>query len=213
METRRLKPHRRLTDAASRGARLQQAAKAANPLLMATKVTPETEGRPSIEVLLHAVALKLGEARFVGHTHTAAVNALLCSDRAEAFAHTRIFPDQVVVCGPDSVYIPYSDPGVPLGRLVDERIRLYRDQYGEAPRILYLQNHGPVVLGQTAAEVEQILAMCTKAARIYAGACGVGEPVPLSQEAVDLIAGRPDEAYRRKKLLGQNVEMERKNGE
>ena len=65
-----------------------------------------------------------------------------------------------------------------------------------------LANHGIVVLGQTAQEVEQILAMSTKVAAIYARGCASGEPVTLSAEEIDHIYHRTDEHYRRAKLIG-----------
>jgi rhamnose utilization protein RhaD (predicted bifunctional aldolase and dehydrogenase) len=171
--------------------------------LSGAKVTPEAPGRPSIEVLLHAVVLREGQSRFVAHTHTTIINALLCSDRAEEFAHARVFPDQVVVCGPDSVFIPYTDPGIPLGRVVHHKVEEYKQTYGIPPRALYLKNHGAVVMGNSVIEVEQILAMCTKAAKVFAQACAIGEPILLEQDDIDQIYGRSDEHYRREKLLGR----------
>ena len=48
--------------------------------------------RPSIEAVMHALGLTEGGAQFVGHTHPTAVNAILCSDRAEALVAGAIFP-------------------------------------------------------------------------------------------------------------------------
>jgi rhamnose utilization protein RhaD (predicted bifunctional aldolase and dehydrogenase) len=170
--------------------------------LLTTKVDPDTPGRPSVEVLLHAVALHRTDARFIGHTHTAAVGQLLCSERAAAYAHARLFPDHIVLCGPDSVFIPYVDPGLPLGRAVYEAIEAFKAKYNVPPKTIMLQNHGLVVLGKTARDVHQILDMTTKAAHIYAGACAAGGPVPMSAEQVDHIFNREDEHYRRAKLMG-----------
>ena len=47
--------------------------------LAACIVGGDTRLRPSVETPLHAVALRHGGARFVGHTHPTAVNAILCS--------------------------------------------------------------------------------------------------------------------------------------
>jgi rhamnose utilization protein RhaD (predicted bifunctional aldolase and dehydrogenase) len=169
--------------------------------LLAIKKDPQAPGRPSIEVLMHAVVLQAGQAEFAAHTHTTVINELLCSDRAHRFAHERIFPDQIVLCGPDSAFVPYVDPGLPLGRAVHQSIEEYDKEYGIPPKTIMLKNHGIVVVGQSRLEVEAILAMITKAARIYSGACAVGEPVGLSRQDIERIYRRSDEAYRRRKLL------------
>ena len=184
-----------LEGAAMEGEALKQA-------LLGTKVDPEAPGRPSIEVLMHAVALQVGGARFVGHTHTSAVTGLLCSEQAKVFTHARIFPDQVVLCGPDSAFVPYADPGLPLGIAVHQSIVEFQKAYNISPKVIMLQNHGIVVLGQSAKEVEQILAMATKAARIYAAAAMAGDVVPMPPEEIDHLYNRADEHYRRAKLMG-----------
>ncbi|MFN8560727.1 MAG: hypothetical protein U0703_03640 [Anaerolineae bacterium] len=61
--------------------------------------------------------------RVIGHTHPLAVNAILCSDRAEQFATNRMFPDEAVLCGPRSVLVPYVDPGLPLSLAIRDRVR------------------------------------------------------------------------------------------
>jgi rhamnose utilization protein RhaD (predicted bifunctional aldolase and dehydrogenase) len=168
--------------------------------LLDTCVSRTPAARPSIEVLMHAVALKYGQARFVGHTHTTEVTAILCSDRANAFAHARLFPDQVVLCGPDSATLPYVAPGLPLGRGVYRAIVDYIDAYQVPPKSILLKKHGITVLGQTAQEVLNMLAMWKKAARIYAGAAATGTPVALTDAEIEHIYHRADERYRRAKL-------------
>jgi rhamnose utilization protein RhaD (predicted bifunctional aldolase and dehydrogenase) len=150
---------------------------------------------PSVEAPLHAVAIRHGSARVVGHTHPIAVNAILCSGNAELITRA-LFPDQIVVCGADPLLVPYVDPGLPLARIV--RQRLLERAY--PPKVIYLQNHGLVALGQTAQEVVQITEMAAKAAAILLGALGAGGPVFLPDEEVARIDGRPDEHYRREAL-------------
>ena len=158
--------------------------------------------RPSVETTVHAVALTLGEASFVGHTHPTAVNAILCSTNAkEAFAG-RLFPDEIVVCGPAPVFVPYTDPGLPLAAAVRQGISRYQEDYGRSPKVILLQNHGLIALGKTAVEVLQITAMFVKTARIILGAYTMGGPNFLSQADVDRIDTRPDELYRRRILAG-----------
>ena len=54
-------------------------------------------------------------------------------------------------------------------------------EFGEAPKVILLQNHGLIALGQTPTEVLNITAMCVKAAGIFGGACALGEPVFMTQ--------------------------------
>lgn len=153
--------------------------------------------RPSIEVVMHALGLTEGEARYVGHTHPTAVNTILCSDRAEEIVSGAIFPDQVVVCGRYPLLIPYADVGLPLAYAFRDGLREHKEHFGAPPKTIYLRNHGLVVLGQSASEVDQITTMAAKAARILAGALSVGEPVYLTDDEADRIESRPDEHHRR----------------
>jgi len=139
---------------------------------------------------------------FVGHTHPIAINALTCSRGFEEAFSGRLFPDEIVMCGPAPVLIPYTDPGLPLAREIWRRINAYIDTYGERPRVILLQNHGLIALGRTAEQVENITAMMVKTARVLLGTYAVGGPHFLSTQQVDRIHTRPDEAYRRK-LLGE----------
>ena len=168
--------------------------------LAAAKVDPQAPGHPSVETLLHALCLKLPEVNFVGHTHPTAVNALTCSVGFERAFAGRLFPDEIVLCGPAPVLVPYTDPGVPLAREVYARMLRYMDEYGEQPKIILIQNHGLIALGKTAQQVESITAMAVKAARILLGTYGAGGPHFLSQRDVERIHTRPDEVYRRQQL-------------
>lgn len=172
-------------------------------LIAATVDNPERRW-PSVETTFHALALTLGEANFVGHTHPAAVNALTCSRYAEEAASGRLFPDEIVVCGPANVFVPYTDPGLPLARAIRDGMLRYMDAYGETPKVILLQNHGLIALGKSAQEVENITAMYVKTARILLGAYAAGGPNFLSLENIARIQGRPDEHYRQR-MLGLQV--------
>jgi len=171
-----------------------QAVKAA---LEAARVDPGAKARPSVETVLHAIVLQLDEVHFVGHTHPTAVNAVLCSQKVEEAIAGRLFPDEIVYCGPAPVYIPYTDPGVPLARRVRAEINRYLDEYHETPKVLLMQNHGLIALGSTASQVENITAMYCKTARVILGAYALGGPHFMSAKAVARIHTRPDELYRR----------------
>jgi rhamnose utilization protein RhaD (predicted bifunctional aldolase and dehydrogenase) len=166
----------------------------------AAKVDPSVTLRPSVEAVLHALALQLEGVKFVGHTHPAAINALTCSAAFETAISGRLFPDEVVICGPAPVVIPYTDPGVPLARKVREQINRYLDDYGEVPKVVLMQNHGLIALGRSAQQVENITAMAVKTARVLLGTYAFGGPHFLTEKHVARIHTRPDELYRRKQI-------------
>ncbi len=170
--------------------------------IQAAKVDTKSALRPSVEVTFHALLLHGCGVPCIGHTHPLTVNAIMCSDRAEQFASNRMFPDEVVLCGPRSVFVPYTDPGLPLALAIRDKVRSYMQEFGEAPKVILLQNHGLIALGQTTTEVINITAMCVKAAGIFGGACALGEPVFMSRADIMHIYKRPDEIYRRKLFVG-----------
>ena len=133
----------------------------------------------------------------MGHTHPTPVNALTCSAAFEAAVGGRLFPDEIVVCGPAPVVVPYTDPGVPLARQARDLIRAYIDEYHEVPKVVLMQNHGLIGLGRTPQQVENVTAMAVKTARVLLGTYALGGPRFLTAEAVDRIHTRPDELYRR----------------
>lgn len=166
--------------------------------LIDAKVDPDFSAHPSVETAVHAVCLSLDGVNFVGHTHPTAINMITCSVGFEAAFAGRLFPDEIVLCGPAPVLIPYTDPGLPLARAVRERIDAYIDEYGELPRVMHLQNHGLFVLGSTAQQVENITAMMVKTARVLAGTYALGGPHFMTPDNVARIHTRPDEHYRQR---------------
>lgn len=156
--------------------------------------------KPSVEALFHAQLLSLPDIRFVGHTHPIAVNSVLCSPRAAEFAEHRIFPDEVVCCGPRSVFIPYLDPGLQLARAIRRGVLEYIDKHAMAPRVILLKSHGIITLGASPESVKAAMFMADKAASIFAGAAALGGPVFMSEADIERIGNRPDEHYRQRAL-------------
>jgi ribulose-5-phosphate 4-epimerase/fuculose-1-phosphate aldolase len=70
--------------------------------------------------------------------------------------------------------------------------------YGSPPRVVFLRNHGVLVLGQSANEVIHVTAMAEKAAKILLGAAAFGGPNYLTREQAERIERRPDERDRRR---------------
>lgn len=166
--------------------------------LSGAKVDAASPAHPSVETVLHALCLQLDGVNYVGHTHPTAINAITCSVGFEAAFAGRLFPDEIVVCGPAPVLIPYVDPGPPLAREVKARIDAHIERYGEVPKVIHMQNHGMIALGRTAQQVENITAMAVKTARVLAGTYALGGPRFMTADAVARIHTRPDEHYRQK---------------
>lgn len=156
--------------------------------------------KPSVEALFHACLLSLPNVHFVGHTHPISVNQILCSAYATSFAEQRLFPDEIVCCGPASVFVPYTDPGLTLSQVIRRETAKFIDNLGIAPRVILLKNHGVITLGASPAAVKAAMFMADKAARIFLGAAALGGPEFLTAAQVDRIANRIDEHYRQRAL-------------
>ncbi|TWT97664.1 short chain dehydrogenase [Botrimarina colliarenosi] len=166
--------------------------------LTAAKVDLNHPGVPSVETPLHAICLGLPGVSFIGHGHPVAINAIVCSNDFEQALSHRLFPDQVVVCGPRSLQVPYVDPGVELGKKLLRSLAEYLNKWGEAPKTIYLRNHGFVALGSSARQVKAITQMAVKAARILAGTAAFGGPHGMDAIDIDRIHTRPDEHHRQR---------------
>lgn len=157
--------------------------------------------KPSVEAIFHAYLLTLPGVNFVGHTHPVAVNQVLCSKHPRTFARRRLFPDEVVCCGVESVFVPYLDPGLKLAQGIRGAVVAYIERLSRPPRVILLENHGFIALGPTPESVMAATLMGTKAAEIFVGAAAIGiRPRFLTSAQVVRIAGRPDEHYRQKAL-------------
>lgn len=168
--------------------------------LFAARVSPDAK-KPSVEALFHAWLLTLPGVAFVGHTHPITVNALLCSGHARTFATRRLFPDEIVCCGVESVFVPYTDPGLKLAQAIRSATEDFIARLSRPPRVILLENHGLIALGPSPESVLAATLMAAKAAAIFAGAAALGAaPQFLTPEQVERIAGRPDEHYRQKAL-------------
>ncbi len=167
-----------------------------NNIFKKAKVDKKCKASPSVETLLHAICLNLEGVNFVGHTHPTAVNRLTCSKTFPENLKGRIYPDEIILLGKESVFIPYTDPGVKLAQRAKKEIEIFLNKYGERPKSIYLQNHGFIALGSTPTEVENITLTANKAAEIRFGALLAGGINTFSEDIVNCIAERTDEKYR-----------------
>lgn len=109
---------------------------------MAARLDPADHRRPSVELVFHALLPE----RIVIHTHPTTVNALTCAVRGQELA-AELFGD-------DALWIPYTNPGLPLAwRIADER-RAHEQRTGRRPPpVILLQNHGLIVAGASTQEI------------------------------------------------------------
>lgn len=169
--------------------------------LMASRVDRAAK-RPSVEAMLHAVVLSVG-AGAACHTHPISANGILSSDRAELLAAGALFPDAIVVLGQHALFVPYLDPGLELARHLRDALGAFMTQHGTLPKVVYLQNHGILAIGDDAAECLRITEMADKHARVLTAALTVGEPRFLGDDVLDRIEHRADEHHRRRVLQGK----------
>lgn len=174
-----------------------------NAAYVAAKVDPQAPGRPSVETVFHAVALRYPSVQVVAHTHPTAVNALTCHAEWRHVLRGRLCPDEAVVLGPDSAFVPYVDPGVALARGITQEIDAYIEREGATPKAIYLQNHGFIALAATATEAYNITCMAVKAARMRLAALSAGGFDPLPRRVIDHLLGRSDEHFRQAVLTGR----------
>ena len=155
---------------------------------------------PSVETFLHAICLKEGGAKWIGHTHPVSVLKILCSKLGAAPFRRHIFPDGIVVCGRHLAVVPYLDPGIRLAVALRHSLRSFIKEHGAAPKVILMVNHGPVVLGQTDRDVLNTMLMLDKWASVLAGNYALGGPQFLKETISDRIENRPDEHYRRRAI-------------
>jgi rhamnose utilization protein RhaD (predicted bifunctional aldolase and dehydrogenase) len=97
--------------------------------------------RPSVETLLH----NLFNYRFVIHTHPTMVNALLCSQNAKYVAEE--------LFGREVMFVEYTDPGYTLFKKIQGILNKYLKIYDREPGIIFMKNHGMIVCGENAGDV------------------------------------------------------------
>ena len=174
--------------------------------VLETSRADDSKRLPSVETFMHAVCLADGGAKWTGHCHAESVMAVLCSEHGAQPFLRHIFPDAIVVCGRHVAVVPYIDPGLALAREVRRTLQEFHVAHGSAPKVILLENHGPVALGSSDIEVLNILLMLDKWARVLAGTLAVGGPQFLPSAVSDRIDKRPDEDYRRVQI-GKNSQQ------
>ncbi len=100
--------------------------------------------RPSVETSLHNL---IGYS-YIIHTHPTIVNAMMCAKNAQQEVEERF--------GSEALFVEYTDPGYILFKKLQSQIGTYRENFGQAPKIIFLQNHGIFVGANSAHDVKAI---------------------------------------------------------
>jgi rhamnose utilization protein RhaD (predicted bifunctional aldolase and dehydrogenase) len=112
--------------------------------LMASRFPGEKEKRPSVETLLHALL----PYPYVIHTHPALVNGLTCSKNGEKLVK--------ILFGDQSLWVPVTNPGYILAKEVKEAIDKHLKGGRPFPVMIFLQNHGVFVPGNSIEEIDSL---------------------------------------------------------
>lgn len=112
---------------------------------MAAAMLAGQNSRPSVEAALHDSL----SARFVVHTHPAAVNGMTCAKDGKT-ACGRLFPE--------ALWLDYCDPGYTLCLAVRRRIEEFRRDRSREPSVIFLKNHGVFVAGEYPQEIRDTYA-------------------------------------------------------
>ena len=142
--------------------------------MLAARCAGEEDKRPSVEALLH----HLMPFAYALHIHPARANGLTCGQNGEV-AMRALFPGE-------AVWIPQTMPGYVLAKEARQRIL----KHGKPPRLLFLENHGVFVGGDTAEDVDAAVAeMDSALARV------IGQTPDFDQELAKALSSR--EAFAR----------------
>jgi NAD(P)-dependent dehydrogenase (short-subunit alcohol dehydrogenase family)/rhamnose utilization protein RhaD (predicted bifunctional aldolase and dehydrogenase) len=100
--------------------------------------------RPSVESPLH----HLINYKFVVHTHSTWINALLCSNDAEHYIKNNL--------PADVLFMHYTNPGYVLFKTLYTSIVAYRKQYSHDPKIILVENHGVFISADSIEEIKSL---------------------------------------------------------
>ena len=131
---------------------------------------------PSADVFAFADLFAFEGVRFAAHTQPVPVNQVICSPRARQFADRRNLPHEIIACGQASVLVPFMPPGLALAKEIKRKIALWRDRFKIVPKLILIQNHGMITLGDSVDEVLMLTEMTVKFAEIFLGAAMMGGP-------------------------------------
>jgi len=138
-------------------------------------VNKDTGLRPSVETSMHDVI----EYPYIVHTHPTLINGMLCAKRSRHVA-LELFPE-------NALYIEYVDPGYTLYRRIEKELTVYKDKYGKDPQIIFLENHGVFVSGNSVNEIKEVYQDIEKRIRKYVQSDPVSEDLEIDPKAKEIL--------------------------
>ena len=143
--------------------------------LLNARIDPASGLRPSVETSLH----NLFSYRFVVHTHMTLVNGLMCSNLAQQ--------KSLEIFGAEVLYVPYSDPGYILFKIIADKIAEYNVKFNCDPKVVLIQNHGIFVAADTVEEIHQIYTeVKTKIQNTFTVFPEIKE-IPVSEKLIEVL--------------------------
>jgi rhamnose utilization protein RhaD (predicted bifunctional aldolase and dehydrogenase) len=114
--------------------------------LLAARVHPEKEKRPSVETIMH----ELFVGRYVVHLHPTCINMIACSTNGKSITQE--------IFGENIVWVNYVDPGYTLAKLIEKTLAAFKkDRRRVCPDALIMQNHGLLVGANEPHKVREII--------------------------------------------------------
>ncbi len=104
------------------------------------------ELRPSVEAGFHSVL-----PTFVLHTHSVYGNLAACTVEGREIVK-KAFADAPYTVG----FVPYTDPGARLTFTIRDECARVEKETGKAPNVIFMQNHGPIVMHDDSEECTRI---------------------------------------------------------
>lgn len=160
--------------------------------------------KPSMEIGFHTWLLSLPNINFVCHTHPINTLKILCTDHINVFAGVRLFPDQIIYNNKYSCVVPYVNPGTDLIEVIKHNVNEYIKDMNEIPKLILLQNHGIICIGETYQQCVVATEICEKSAEIYIGANQLGSFNYINQKNIIELDRDENELYR-KNVLKLNI--------
>jgi len=140
--------------------------------------------KPTSELDLHLCILRhRPDVHAVVHAHPPAATGFAVAGQE---IPGNLLPELIFVVGPVPL-VPFGMPGTP--ELGDRIVPYLQDRRHQA---LLLANHGAVTLGRTLDEAWIRMESLEHSARIITAACAVGEPKPLTAQAVERLQWERD---------------------
>jgi len=156
----------------------------------------KSDKQPSIETGFHAWIFKQSNINYIAHTHPTNTLKILCTNLTTEFAHTRLFPDQVVFNGMKSCIVEYAMPGVELLEKIKSSVTSFINNEGYFPKVILLKNHGIICAANSYKQCIIANEICEKAAEIFIGSKLLGKLNSLSVRDIQTIKTDQNEIYR-----------------